>query len=804
MLQDLRYALRQFSRSPGFTAVAILTLALAIGSNVAIFSAVDAVLLHPLPYPHPEQLVAVGGNFSHFNLFDIPASPPEIMEYKRMVTSFSQLGYLTTSGCCTITGSGAPEPVAGMAISASVLAMLGVKPVIGSLFNADSETIGNERVVVISTGLWKRRFASDPSIIGRDIELDRERYKVVGVIRPILQYRTNADLWTPLAFTPKQIDPAQSLGSQFVDVIGRLKPAVSLEQARAEFRTIQAAIQRKYPDVYKPEYGYSLTVYPLIQKPGKPLKQPLFVLLAAVGAVMLIACANVSNLLLARAVLRRREISIRAALGAGRARVVRQLFTETLLLALAGGTAGVALALYGLHVYSIFGPEGLISGTQPQINLWVLAFSLTLSLLASLIFGLAPALTTARVNLHDALKEGARGATGGRGLLRESMVALEVATSVVLLIAAGLLIRSFIHLAHADPGFHVQNILTGFVVLPVSQYSTPVSQREFAHDFLERARGVPGVEVAADIDLMPFSGNYSASSFDLIDHPRNPTDPSPVVIASRIDGDYFRAMGIPILRGRAITDADSPTGLPVAVIDQTVAQKFFPTLDPIGQRISGPTPKVNYTVVGVAGAVKYRDLSIPPEPIIYYSAAQAPKPGLTLAIRTSVDPLSIVSALRARLSQMDPNLPFARVGTEEQRVAESISGTRFAIQLMTVFAAIAAILAAIGIYGVLAYLIDQRRRELGIRIAIGARTPDILGLVLRQGGLSIAIGLIAGLGAAFGLTWFLKSLLYEVSAKDPVIFASVPAGLVLVALLAMSIPAGRATRVDPVHVLRQE
>jgi putative ABC transport system permease protein len=804
MLQDVRYALRQFLKSPAFTIVAILTLALAIGSNVAIFSAVDAVLLHPLPYPHADRLVAVSEAFTHFNLLDIPASPPEVMEYKRMVTSFSELGYFATNGCCTVTGAGAPEPVFAMQISSSIFTMLGVTPVAGSLFSADAEKTGNEHVVVISTGLWKRRFASDPSIIGRDIELDRERYKILGVIRPILQYRAVADLWMPLAFTPKQIDPAQSLGSQFVDVIGRLKPGVSVDQSRAEFRTIAAAIERKYPDVYKPEFGHSLTVYPLIQKPGQPLKQPLYVLLAAVGAVMLIACANISNLLLARAMLRRKEISIRAALGAGRARVIRQLLTESLLLSLVGAAAGVALALYGLNLFTTFGPEGLIRGTQPAINLWVLAFSLALSIVSSVVFGLAPALATSRVDLHDALKEGARGSSGGRRILRESMVALEVATSLVLLIGAGLLIRSFMHLERADPGFRARNILTGVVILPVSEYKTDVAQREFARDFLDRIRALPGVETASSIDLMPFSNNYSASSFEIIDHPRSPTDPSPVVISSRINGDYFHAMGIPLLRGRAISASDSPSSLPVAVIDQTVAQKFFPTLDPIGQRISGPTNKVSYTVVGVAGAIKFRDLSTPPEPIIYYSSAQAPKPGMILAIKASVDPLSLVSAIRAQLSQIDPNLPLARVGTEEQRVAESLSSYRFSIQLMTLFAAIAAILAAIGIYGVLAYLIDQRRRELGIRIALGAHAADILGLVLRQGGLSIAIGLAGGLAAALGLSWFLKSLLYEVSATDPLIFFLVSIGLVIVALLAMSIPATRATRVDPVDALRQE
>jgi len=801
MLPDLRFAFRQLLKAPGFSIVAILTLALAIGSNVAIFSAIDAVLLHPLPYPHPEQLVMVGENLTHFNLSKIPASPPEVMEYKKLVTSFSEMGTVQATGF-TLSGEGAPENVLGMRMTASLFQMLGVTPVAGGVFHEDAEQPGKDRVAVISESLWKRRYGSDPSIIGREIQINRANYKVIGIIHPILEYRFAGDVWTPLAFTPADLSP-QAFGRQSLDVIGRLKPGVSIEQGRADFRNVAATMQRKYPQNYPQSFGYSLDLDPLSDRVASDLKKPLLVLLGAVGAVILIACANISNLLLARAMKRRKEMGIRAALGAARSRVIRQLLTESLALSIAGGIAGVALAYYGLHLYSQFGPRGLIRGPQPEMNLWVLGFSLLLSIASSVVFGLAPAVETSRVDLHEALKEGARGSSGGRRFLRESMVALEVAVSLVLLIGAGLLVRSFVRLEGADPGFRAENILTGMVVLPGTQY-TPQAQGEFRRSLVERLRALPGVSHADTIDFMPFSGNYGASSFSIIGQAPDPKAPSPVVIMASTGGDYFQAMGIPLLRGRAFTDADGGSAPKVAIIDETVARRFFGNHDPIGMQISSPQNNVNCTVIGVVGAIKYRDLSTPPEPIIYYSAAQFPVGMHNLAIRTSGDPLALASAVRHELAAIDPNLPLARISTQEQRLADSLARQRFSIQLMSVFAAIAAVLAAIGIYGVLAFLIDQRRRELGIRIALGAGAGDVLGLVLRQGSIPVAIGLLAGIGGAFALTWYLKSLLYEVSTTDPLIFCGVSLGLVIVALIAMSVPAHRATRVDPLEALRQE
>ncbi len=803
MLQDLRFALRQLLKNPGFSVVAALTLALAIGANTAIFSAIDAVLLHPLPYPEPDRLVYVGENLKHFGLAKIPASPPEVIDYRNMATSFSSIGAVESDTVFTLTGSGDPEIVPGLSITASVFSMLGVRPVIGALFTAETEQPGRNHVAVISEGLWKRRFGGDRSIVGKNVQINRENYVVTGVIRPILEFRLAGDIWTPIAFTSDELANS-SRGSQSIDVLGRLKPGVSLAQANAEFQTIAARLVRQHPDFYKQQYGYSLEVDPLAEKAAGDLRTPLLVLIGAVGVVMLIACVNVSNLLLARAMMRKKEMSIRSALGAARGRVVRQLLTESVLLALIAGACGLVLALWGLRLFAQFGPHNLIQGTQPAINGWVMAFTMLLSIGASMIFGLAPAVEMSRIDLNDTLKESSRGVTGGRRFLRESMVAIEVAASLVLLIGAGLLVRSFVRLQHAAPGFRAANVLTGTIVLPVNQYTQPAQIAAFETSLLERASSLPGVVKAGATDLLPFSGSYSAGSFEIVGHPHDPRTPEPVVIKSVATPGYLGALGIPLIRGRWFTGADVTGSTPVAVIDETVARKFFANLNPIGMQISCEAEKANCTIVGVAGATKFRSLSAPPEPSIYFPAAQIPVPVMHLTIKTAGNPLKMAAAMRHQVAQLDPNLPLSQVDTVENVLALSLAQERFSIQLMSVFAALAAGLAALGIYGVLAYLVDQRRRELGIRIALGATRRDVLALVVRQGSTPVAIGLGAGIAGAFALTGVLKSLLFEVSATDPLIFAAITFGLIAVSLAAMAVPARRAGRVDALEALRHE
>jgi putative ABC transport system permease protein len=801
MLQDLQFALRQLLKSPGFSLVAILTLALAIGANTAIFSAIDAVLLHPLPYPDPGQLVIVQETLPRYSLHGIAPTAPDYAEFRRQATCFTGIAAVT-GAVATLTGDGQPEDIPALRITASAFPMLGVVPIAGGLFSSDDDQRGRDHVVILSEGLWTRRYGRDPSIVGKNIQINLETYRVAGVIRPILDYRVAANIWMPLAFAPSETAPG-TRSPHNIDVIGRLKPGATIQEARDEFRRIAALIVEQYPNQASMDRGFSIDLKPLAEKQAGDLKAPLLVLIAAVGALMLIACANVSNLLLARAMKRRREVGIRSALGASRLRVIRQLLTESLLLASIAGATGTLLALYGLRLYAQFGPADLIHGARPSINAWVMGFSLFVSIAASVLFGLAPALETSRIDLTEVLKEGSRGSTTGRRLLRESMVAFEVCASLMLLIGAGLLVRSFVRLERANPGFRSENVLTAFVSLPVAQYREPSQRAIFARLVLERVRAIPGVRSASTIDFLPYNGGPGSGGVEIAGHPRNPNEPQQIIWQTRASPGFFETLGIPLLRGRDIAASDEQGSPSAAVIDEITAEKLFPNADPLGMQITVPLAGSAFTVVGVVAATKSRSLSAPPEPRVYYFGPQVPFGSLAIVMKTAYDPLALGSAVRREIAALDSNLP-ADLLTMDQILADSLSRQRFSIQLMAVFAALAGLLAAIGIYGVLAYLVDQRRREFGIRIALGARSVDVLALVLRQGLVPVAAGLIAGIAGALALTRLLKSLLYEVSATDPLIFGAVSVGLIAVSLAAMYIPARRATQVDPLEALHQE
>jgi len=802
---DLRYALRQLFKNPGFFIIAVLTLAIAIGANTAIFSAIDAVLLHPLAYEHPDQLVMVVENMQHFALFRIAPSAPEFEDVRQWSNSFSQIAAVIP-GTASLTGDGQAENFLSERITASAFPLLAVKPVIGGLFSEANEHTGNDHVVEISRSLWIRRFGANPSIVGRKIDLNGESYQVVGVIDPIFDYTITADMWIPLVFTPADIQPGSSRPHN-VDVVARMKTGLTIHQVRDEFRRISARFGRQYPAGYPSTTGFSLEIIPLAERQTGNLRTPLLVLIAAVGALMLIACANVSNLLLAKAILRRKEISVRAALGATRGRVIRQLLTESLMLSFAGGAAGVLLAFLALRLYAHFGPQNLIHGTQPRINGWVMGFSLLISIAASVIFGLAPAIDTSRINLADALKEGARGSSGGRRILREIMVATEVAMSLILLIGAGLLIRSFILLANTSPGFQTENVLSAQVALPASHYGGlgPTDEQQarravFTRSWLERVRALPGVHAVGASDLLPFSA-AAGSSVTIVNHPPDPNAPTQIAYQTRVTPGFFQAMGIPLLRGRDFASGDELGH--VAIVDETLVKKFFGNLDPLGQQMTLPIARANFTIIGICGPAKLRDLASPAPARAYYFGRQAPIPVVTLIISTANNPQALETAIRRETATLDGSLPID-FKTMRTVIADSLARQRFSIQLMSVFAALAAVLAAIGIYGVLAYLVDQRRRELGIRKALGAASGNIIGLVIRQGSIPVGTGLLLGIVGAFALTRLLKSLLYEVSATDPLIFAVFSAALSAVALIAMIVPAQRAARVDPLVSLREE
>ena len=799
MLQDIRFASRQLVKTPGFTIVAVLTLTLAIGVNTAIFSAVDAVLLHPLPYPDPDRLMSVTENLPHYGLRGLQPSFSEFIEYRRMATCFSQIAAVT-GGDAMLTGEGRPEDADGKRVTSAAFPMLGITPVLGGLFTVEDERYGKNHVVILSETLWRGRYGGDRTIVGKNIQINRESYRVAGVIRP-MQGSFKADLWMPLTFPPADVAPGSS-GPHYIEVIGRLKSGITVEQARDEFRRIAARMVELYPNQDKKALGFSIDVKPLAEEQAGDLKKPLWLLIGAVGGVMLIACANVSNLLLARGMNRHKEMSVRLALGAARSRLVRQLLTESVLLAVLAGLVGLLLALGLLRLYTLLGPRDLIPGPQPAINGWAMAFSLLLSILASIIFGVTPAIETSGVNVNDALKESSRGSSGGRRVLRESIVVIEVAASLVLLIGAGLLVRSLVRLESIDPGFRSKNVLTAVVPLPITDYPLPSDRIVFERALLERVRALPGVVSAGAIDFPPFRGNIG-SHIEIPGRAQDSNKPTEVVFQTAASSGYLETMGIPLLRGRRINSSDELSALSVCDIDETVAKKFFANLDPIGMRVVLPIPELTCTIVGLVGATKARNPSAPPLPRIHYSSGM-PVPQISLVVKAARNPLALVSALRHEVAALNSNLPLSSPMTMDEIVADSLARQRFSIQLMTTFAAIAALLAAVGIYGVLSYLIDQRRRELGIRMALGAQAADVVWLVLRQGFLPVGIGLLFGICGAFAMTRYLKSLLYEVSSMDPLVFSGISGGLVLVALLAMSVPAYRATCVDPLKGLRHE
>jgi len=802
--QDLRYGLRMLLKNPGFTAVAVIALALGIGANSAIFSVVNTVLLRPLPYKVPEQLVMVWEENSKQGFPKDTPSPANYIDWRDQNHVFEAMAAMTEISF-NLTGAGDPERIDGQRVSASLFLLLGVEPQLGRAFRPEEDKPDANHVVMMSYGLWQRRFGGDPGIIGKPINLNGESFTVVGVMPQGFQFPTRNDqLWIPIAFDAKE---AGNRGSHYLEVIARIKPGTTLQQAQIEMTTIAARPQQKYPAT---NTSIGAVVTPLHEQVVGKIKPALLVLLGAVAFVLLIACANVANLLLARAAVRQKEIALRLALGAGRARLIRQFLTESVLLASLGGGVGLLLAIGGLDVLKRFIPPNISQAQAIAIDGKVLIFTVLVSLVTGLIFGVAPALQASNFNLNDSLKEGGRdSAASSRGnRIRGLLVIGEVAVSFLLLIGAGLLINSFLHLRNVDPGFRTDHVLTMRIVLPEVRYPDRTRRAPFYDELIRRVEALPGVTAAAVVTDVPLTSSGDSVGVSIEGRPDPAPDRVPIVVTRMISPHYFKTMGISLLQGRVFTDREKADSPPVAVISETTARLFWPGEDPLGKRLKvGESSSSNrwLTVVGVVKDVRQYELGIEPKPQMYLPHAQNEffEPS-ALVVQTNVDPLSLASTVRRTVWEIDNDQPVSDVSSMAQVVSESVARQRFSMLLLGVFAGLALLLAAVGIYGVMSYTIAQRTREIGIRMALGAQRSDVLKLALGQGLRLVSVGVLIGLAAALVLTRVMTSLLFGVSPTDSMTFITISVVLMSVAALASYIPALRATKVDPIFALRYQ
>lgn len=804
--QDLHYGVRMLVRKPGFAAIAVVTLALGIGANTAIFSVVNTVLLRPLPYPNPDELVMVWETAPKLGFPHNDVAPANFIDWRDQNRAFAQIAAFGGNSM-SLTGRGEPERIEGARVSASLFPLLGVAPVLGRVFTAEEDRPDAPGVIVLSHGLWQRRFGGDPGIIGQTLTLNYRPFTVIGVMPAPFRFPDREqEFWLPMAFEPEE---AAGRGDHYLHVVARLGPGVTMWQAQAEMADIAARLERQYPRT-NTEQGVVLV--PLHEEFVGDIRKPLLILLGVVGFVLLIACANVTNLLLARAAARQKEMTIRAALGASRVRLARQLLTESVLLAGLGGAAGTLLAVWGSGLLEALVPESLAQARGVVTDGRVLAFAVAVSLLTGVVFGLLPAQQVSKPNLTEALKEGGQGSAGGgkRGRLRGALVVGEIALSLVLLVGAGLMIRSFYRLTRVDPGFRPDQALTMRMQLSGEKHGDPAKRRAFYEQMLQHVQSLPGVQAAGVITQLPLTTQGLYFSFSLEGQPPMASANLPQAAFRVISQDYFRALGVPLLRGRSFTPQDTEDAQAVAVINRTMAERFWPGQEAIGRRFKiGPSDSPNpwLVVVGVVGDVRQTSLDQALKPEVYVSHQQdrrffaIPR---DLVVRTEGDPLSMAAAVRGAIWELDKDLPLFRVQTMDHIVSLAVAGQRFNLLLLTVFAALALILASVGVYGVMSYVTAQRTHEIGIRVALGARQRDMLKLVMGQGLMLIVSGVAAGLAGAFALTRLMTSLLFDIGTTDPLTFAATALLLAIVALLACYVPARRAAKVDPMVALRHE
>ena len=804
MLKDIRYGLRSLIKHPTFAIVCIVTLALGIGANTAIFTVVNAVVLRPLPFAEADRLTMIWTTKDANQ--EQPLSFADYNDLKNQTKSFSAIGAASPLWNLTLTGSGEPEPVQGVFVSANLFELLRVSPARGRNFTAEEDRVGGTPVAIISHALWERRFGGDQNIVGKPITVSGFNATVVGVMPPHFQFlEPAAELWVPLS---QNQFASSARNVRLLSVVGRLSDGAQPAAASAELNTIASQWAGQYPDS---NGGVGMHTVPLHQQVTGKIRPALLLLLGAVGLVLLIACANIVNLMLVRSTSRQKEIAVRAALGAGRKRLLRQLLTESITLSLIGGGAGIVLGAWGVQALLALNPIRLPQYNRIGVDLSVLAFTLGASILTGILFGLAPAWQTLKVDLNSALKEGGRTsmADSRQRRLSSVLVIAETAMAMVLLIGAGLLLKSFAHLLDVRPGFVTENVLTMQIGLPNQGYQQPPKRIAFMQQLEANLAAAPEVQSVGFVTRLPLmSAMNNITSFLAIEGREVPVASRPEIDFRRASTGYFQTMGIPLLAGRLVTEQDVTNNTGSVLINEAMARRFWPGEDPIGKRISTATSSGQQTqwqtIVGVVGSVRHLGLDVEPRPEIYYHTNTSPPFGPVVVLRTTGDPQRLISLARAKVRELDRDVPISNVNTMEQLVAQSVAQRRFGMFLVGIFAALALVLAMIGIYGVVSYSVAQRTNEIGVRMALGASATDVLKMVLKNGMTLALIGVGLGLAGAFAATRLMASLLFEVKPTDVATFAIVSVGLILVALLACYLPARRAMKVDPLVALRYE